>query len=84
MAGNCCRFELEADLLQCLIIIVLKSWTVCHHQSGQFPLVASPRGCGPCRMEREVVSRRRVGVGKRGVLMEWATPARQRRHGTIE
>ena len=54
MVRNCCHFELEADLLRCLII-VLESWTVCYHQSDQFPLVVGPRGCRPCRMEREVV-----------------------------
>jgi len=56
VAGNDCHFELEVDLLRCLIII-LKSWTACYHQIDQFPYVVGPRGCGPCRMEREVVRR---------------------------
>jgi len=70
VVGNCCHFELEADLLRCLII-VLESWTVCYHQSDQSPLVVGPPGCRPCRMEREV-----AWYGTRSRPRKGAVPAR--------
>jgi len=71
VAETYCHFELEADSLRCLIM-VLKSCTACYHQIDQFPYAVGPRGCGPCRMEREVVCRWHVrsanGSGSPGAL----------------
>jgi len=53
VVGNYCHFDLEADLLWCLII-ALKSWTACYRQIDQFPHAVGPRGGRPCMMEWEV------------------------------
>ena len=70
--GTAVTLSLRRTYCVCLII-ELESWTACYHQSDQFPLVMGPRGCEPCRMEREVVW---YIAGTRGLPMEVTAPAR--------
>jgi len=57
--GTTVTLSLRRTYVVCLII-ELKSWTACYHQIDQVPHVVRPRGCGPCRMEREVEGEQRT------------------------